>query len=69
MSNDQIRTLLRAAQRQWGRQAGLPVDDLPTLTAAEGLELGRLVAGGAPTDGPAPTCQATPPDADQPPTD
>ncbi|WP_233513751.1 DUF4314 domain-containing protein [Micromonospora craterilacus] len=61
MSDDQIRTLLRAALRERGRERGLPVDDLPTLSAAEGLELGRIAAGGAPT-----TDQPAPHDPDQP---
>ncbi|GLI03711.1 hypothetical protein [Phytohabitans aurantiacus] len=60
MSDEQIRDLLRAAHRESGREAGLPVDDLPTLSAAEGLELGRLAASGADADRPAPTGQQEP---------
>ncbi|MDG4834174.1 hypothetical protein O7627_33455 [Solwaraspora sp. WMMD1047] len=68
MSDDQIRALVRDAHRERGREAGLPVDDLPTLTAADGLELGRIATGGAPTNHPATTDQPTPSDPDQPPT-
>ncbi|WP_326550137.1 hypothetical protein [Micromonospora sp. NBC_01813] len=68
MSDDQIRALLRAAHRERGRDAGLPVDDLPTLTADQGLELGRIATGGAPTNPTATTVQPTPSDPDQPPT-
>lgn len=48
MSDDEIRALLRAAHRERGRQAGLPVGGLPTLSAAEGLEQGQSTAGGTP---------------------
>jgi len=50
MDEDQMRALLRDTHREEGRQAGLPVDDLPTLSAADGLELGRIAAGGTPAD-------------------
>jgi hypothetical protein len=54
-----IRDVLRAAHKERGRRAGLPVDDLPILSAGEGLELGRIATGGS----------ADPPtDRDQPPT-
>lgn len=67
MSDDDIRALLRAAHRERGRQDGLPVDDLPTLSAADGLELGRIAAGGTPAAD-RPAAPPTPSDPDQPPT-
>ncbi|MDG4795029.1 hypothetical protein [Micromonospora sp. WMMD1082] len=68
MTDDQIRALLRAVLRELAREIGLPVDGLPTLTAAQGLELGRIAAGGALTDSPATTDHPTPSGPDQPPT-
>jgi hypothetical protein len=62
-----IRDVLRAAHQERGRRAGLPVDDLPTLSAAEGLELGRIATGGSADP---PTSPGQPPTGDpqQPPT-
>jgi hypothetical protein len=65
MTDDEIRALLRAAHRERGRQNGLPVDDLPTLSAADGLELGRIAAGGTPSAD-RPAAPPTPSDPDQP---
>ncbi|MCW6004308.1 hypothetical protein K1W54_06895 [Micromonospora sp. CPCC 205371] len=66
MKDEHIRDLLRDAHRESGREAGLPVDDLSTLSAAEGLELGRIATGGA-ADRPAATGQQEPSEAGQPP--
>jgi hypothetical protein len=54
-----IRDVLRAAHQERGRQAGLPVDDMPTLSAAEGLELGRIATGGTPDPHTDPSQSAT----------
>jgi len=66
MSEHQIRALLRDVHREQGRRAGLPVNDLPTLSAAEGLELGRIATGGGHPDRPATTDLPTPSDRGQP---
>ncbi|MGI5214837.1 hypothetical protein [Plantactinospora sp. CA-290183] len=48
MTDEQIRTVIRRHAADKARRDGLPVDDLPTLTAAEGRDLGRRLAGGGP---------------------
>ncbi|MGC9668488.1 hypothetical protein ACNTMW_18275 [Planosporangium sp. 12N6] len=47
-SDTRIRAAIRAHNRDRARRDGLPIDGLPTLTADEGLCLGRLLAGGDP---------------------
>jgi hypothetical protein len=69
MGDDEIRARLRVAHRWQGLKAGLPVDDLPTLSAAAGLELGRLATGGTASDRPAANGQREPSETGQPPID
>jgi hypothetical protein len=50
MSDPQLRAAIRDDSARRARLDGLPVDDLPTLSADQAIELGRTVSGGGSPD-------------------